>query len=443
MKVRATSRHIWAVSVPVIIAGLSEKIVEITDIVFLGRYGTTELAAVGLADAIYAVCLFITLGLADGLQIIIARRAGQGRLAEIGKVFNQGIYMLSATAVLSVVGIQLLSPYVTAALIRSSDITRAVDDFLQIFSYAMLFHGANLALSAFYVGISRTRVLIGATVVLSLINIVLDYILIFGHLGFPSLGIQGAAIASLAAEVGAFGVLLFYAIRQRFTQRYGLFRFGRWNGALARKLLEISYPVALDALVETTRWLIFFLIIEQMGELALACANIVYSCYALLLIPLEGFSETACSMVSNLVGQQESGKIGGLLRRAMSLSLVVVLPFLVLVLLLPEQVLSIFTSDTELIANGVNSLRVVVLAVAIVIPGEIFYSAVAGTGDTMATFVIELALTTCILAYAYVTAIRLGLPLEIVWLAEVVGWLICLTLSWGWLRAGRWRRLQV
>jgi Na+-driven multidrug efflux pump len=60
MRVHVSARHIWTVSLPVIFAGLSETVVEITDLILLGRYGTTELAAIGLADAVYAVCLFLT-----------------------------------------------------------------------------------------------------------------------------------------------------------------------------------------------------------------------------------------------------------------------------------------------------------------------------------------------------------------------------------------------
>jgi putative MATE family efflux protein len=442
MRVRVTSRHIWAVSLPVIFAGLSETIVEVTDIVFLGRYGTTELAAIGLADAIYSICLFLTLGLVDGIQIVIARRAGQGRTREIGSVFNQGLYLLILVAAVFVVLLKGIAPVLTASMIRSADVARAVEDFLQIFAFAMFFHGVNLALSAFYVGISRTRALIGGTLVLAIVNIFLDYALIFGHFGFPELGIRGAAIGSLSAEIAAFIYLVLHALVRRYDRRYGLFHLARWNQSLTRKLLSISSPVALDALVETLRWFAFFLIIEHLGEEALACANIVFSCYALLLIPVDGFSETTCSMVSNLVGQDRSGQIGRLLRRTISLGYAVVLPLLALVLLVPETVLSLFTSDPDLIATSQNSLRVIVVVVAIVVPADMFYNAVAGTGDTTATLGIEVSVTVCILGLAYWFAMRLGLPLESVWVAEAVGWVLCLLLSSAWLQSRRWERLR-
>jgi Na+-driven multidrug efflux pump len=72
-----------------------------------------------------------------------------------------------------------------------------------------------------------------------------------------------------------------------------------------------------------------------------------------------------------------------------------------------------------------------------------FVSAVAGTGDTMATLVIEVVLTTCILAWVYSAALVFALPLEYIWLSEVIGWIICATLAYGWLKMGYWKRLHI
>lgn len=443
MKVHVSSRRIWAISLPVIFAGVSESIVEITDILLLGRYGTTELAAIGLADAIYGVCLFLILGLVDGIQITIARRAGQGQEKEIGAVFTQGWYLLGIVAVGFILLLKILLPLIAYHVIRSGDIARAVDDYLQIFAFAMIFHGLNLAFSSFYVGISRTRALIGATIVLATVNISLDLLLIFGHLGFPELGIRGAAIGSLAAEVAAFLYLGIHSLARGHGRRFGLFRFTRWDGVLTGKLMKLSTPVALETLVETLRWFVFFLIIEFLGEVPLACANIVFGCYALLLIPVGGFSETTCSLVSNLVGQGLPERIGGLLRRTVMLGYLLAAPLLAVVLIWPEAVLRIFTSDTLLVAGSVDSLRVVALAVTIVVPADMFFNAVAGTGDTPASLVIEIILSVSILGLAYVFLLGLGWPLATVWLAEAAGWALCLVLSAIWLRGGRWERCRV
>ena len=127
MKFRPTYRNIWGISFPIIFAGIGETIVDITDTIFLAHYGVTELAAVGLADAIYGVALFLSLGLVDGIQITIGRRAGQEQTKEIGRVFNQGIYLLTLVSIALILVILFVVPAGTSAIFASEDVHDAVE----------------------------------------------------------------------------------------------------------------------------------------------------------------------------------------------------------------------------------------------------------------------------------------------------------------------------
>lgn len=443
IKFQPTYRNIWYISFPIIFAGISETIVDITDTIFLGRYGITELAAIGLADAIYGVALFLALGLVDGIQIIIGRRAGEENLVEIGRVFNQGLYLLALAAIVLILIIKFLVPPITANIFASADVHGAVNDYLQIASYALLFQSFNLAYSAFYVGISRTKVFIGATIILAVTNIVLDYGLIFGNLGLPELGIKGAAIASLSSEIAVFLFLTFDVMKQHFVKTYGVLHFSQWNSSLSKMLVSISMPVSLEALVGTLKWFLFFVIVEQSGEKTLAGATIIFSCYALFLVPIDAFSETVCSMVSNLLGQQRKKDLVLLIHKTILLCYMIVLPALIFTLGLPEQILSIFTPDDLIIEIANNSLLVILLATVIAIPAETYYSTVAGTGDTRAILAIQIIVTGCFLAFTYYTAFFLALPIEYIWMAEVTGMMVTLLLSWLWFRSGFWKRLKI
>jgi putative MATE family efflux protein len=438
-----TYRNIWSVSWPLIIAGISETVVEVTDAIFLARYGQTELAALGLAGAIYGLALFATFGLVDAVQIVIGRRVGQGDHAGVGRSFNQGLYLLALVSVVMIALIWLVLPLFTRAVLSSMEVHEAVNAYLRIAAFGLLFHAANLAYSAFYVGISRTRVLIGATLVLAVVNIVLDYALIFGNFGLPELGIAGAGIASLGAELAAFLFITVDVVRRRYVGTYGLLRLTRWDAAIAKHLVGIGTPVGLEALVETGRWFVFFLIIEQLGEQSLAVATIVFSVYALFLIPVDAFSESVCSMVSNLLGQRRLDQLRPLIRRAMVLSLAGVLPILLVTGAVPDWVLALFTPDEALIEAALASLLVIMLAALIAVPGEAFYATVAGTGDTWAVFGIQLVVTLVTLTLAAVAAFGLGLGLPWIWAAEVAGWAICLLVAWAWFRSGAWQRLSV
>jgi Na+-driven multidrug efflux pump len=174
-------RNIWRISYPLMLAGISETVIDITDTIFLARYGITELAAIGLADAWYMLFLFLSLGIIDGIQVITGRRAGQGREQEIGRVFNQGLYMLAIVSVLMTGLLYAAIDIGIGNLMASSDVMHAVESYLRIAIYSLFFQSVNLAFSAFYVSIGQTRILIGAALLLASSNIILDYLLIFGN----------------------------------------------------------------------------------------------------------------------------------------------------------------------------------------------------------------------------------------------------------------------
>ncbi|HEY9147596.1 MAG TPA: MATE family efflux transporter, partial [Gammaproteobacteria bacterium] len=416
---------------------------EVTDAIFLARYGLTELAAIGLAGAIFAFATFLVLGLVDAIQIIIGRRVGQGDLAGVGRAFNQGLYLLGLTSLLMIAVLLWILPQFTREVLASLEVHVAVHDYLRIAAFGLLFNAINLAYSAFYVGISRTRVLIGATIVLAVTNILLDYLLIFGNFGLPEMGIAGAGVASLGAEIAAFVFITADVLRRRYNHSHALLRFTRWDGVMTRQLVAIGTPVSLEALVETSRWFLFFLIVEQLGEQALAVATIVFSCYAVFLIPVDAFSESVCSMASNLIGQRRQQHLGLLIRRAMLLALAGVLPVLLVTATVPEWVLSLFTPDDELIQQAMASLLVVMLATLIAVPAEAFYATVVGTGDTWATLAIQLIVSLFTLAVASLAAFVFTLSLPWIWAAEVVGWAVCLLSAGAWFSGGAWRRLQI
>ena len=436
-------RNIWFLSFPLIIASISETVVGITDAIFLSHYGMTELAALGLGDAIYALSLFLIAGFVDGVQITIGRRAGEEQHLEIGKVLNQGLYILVGISLMMILLILWVVPLITVEVFQSIQIHRAVELYLDIAIYGLFFHAFNLALSAFYVGVSRTGVFIGATLVLALTNISLDYLLIFGNYGFSEMGIEGAAVASLAAEVAVSLFFLVDILRRGYIQRYGLFLFKAWDGVVTKTLTLLSMPVSLSVLIESLRWVLFFVIIEQLGEESLAIATIIFSCYALLLIPVDAFSETICSMVSNLLGQRDEAELMQLIKKTIVLVYTMVIPMLVIVFIFPEYVLAIFSPDEVMIESAVITLMVIIFAVLLAVPGDILASSVAGTGDTVIILAIEVIVSVSALAYAYYAAFIAGYSLEYIWFTELIGWTLYLLLSWLWLQSGRWKRLNI
>jgi putative MATE family efflux protein len=443
MKLAITSRALWGISLPVMAASLHETVIDVANTAFLARYGVTELGAVALGDCIYDLASCAAFGISDGIQIIVARRAGQGRSSDIGKVVNQGLWLVGLVSAVLCLGILHLSPLVTPLLVESRGVRAAVDDFLGIIAYAVFFHSANFALGGFYIGIARPRVLVGAAVILAVTNIALDYVLIFGHLGLPRLGIRGAAIASLVAEIAVFAFLVGVAVASRELRAHRIFRLAPWRPSLVRSLVRVSFPVALEALIEAAHWLAFFAIVQELGEEALGAANIVQECFALLAIPIEGFAEATCTTVSNVIGQGRAGQIGLVLRRATASTYALVLPLAALTVAWPEPMLALFTNDEALRAASTDGLRVLAIAMLAVTPGVLLSATIAGTGDTRVTLLLRLGLALVAVVFTWMVALFLELPLALIWLSEAVGWLVCMGPAHAWLGRGEWQKLRL
>jgi len=437
------SRLVWRVSLPIIFAQLSETVVHLINTIFLARVGVTELGAVAVADSILLLFMDLPLALSDGIQILTARRAGQRRAEAVGAVFNQGFALTLAGCLASTLALKLTSPLLGGWFVESGDVRVAVDDFLQIGAYGLVFTGASFAYSALLLSLGRTQILVPATMILAGTNIILNYLFIFGKLGFPALGMRGAAVGMLGAEIATFLFLTIYLWRLVDPARYGLFRLGPFDRRTMRLLGRLSAPVVGQRFLETLRWLVFFLILERVSDEALATANIVYACYVVFWIPTEGFAETCCSMVSRFVGRNQAHRIGGVLRDAIGGATLATLPFIVATLLVPQWILAVFAPDSALITESSTSLRLVASAMLIVIPGGMWFAAVTGTGDTAVALGIEFVLTLTMLGIAYVAAIQLAWPVEFVWVSVPISWLVCLTISYGWVKSGLWRRLEV
>lgn len=439
----AVARLVWAVSIPVLFAEVGDAGIHAVDTALLARVGTTELAAIALADIARELWVVPAVGLAEAAQIVIARRVGQREHAAVGVTFTRTLVLVLLVGIALAAALELAAGPLSERLVASPEVGDALERFLRVAAFGIPLQALDLTYSSLYVGVGRARVLIGATAVLALTNLVLSYVLVFGELGLPRLGIEGAALGYVGAELATLAFLTVHTLRRRDLRPYGPFRLQAAGAPPARALARLSAPITLQGLVETLRWFAFFLILERVSAQALAWSNLVYACFVLLVIPTDAFGETAYSLVSRVIGHGRGGEIAEVVRRTVWLAAMVTLPFAAATAAFPQTVLSLFTDDATAVDGAVGTVRVVALAILVVIPADMWLAAVFGTGDTDAAFVIEVLTTVVMLGCAYAAALVLDLQLPYIWLSLPVAWLIELPLSYGWVRAGRWQRHEV
>lgn len=168
-----------------------EQLINMTDAVFLGRVGEVELGASALACMYYLAIYMLGFGFGLGIQVLVARKNGEGQWDETGKVFWQGQYFLLALALGLCLLSELFSPFLLRRMIASEAVWQAAVSYVSGRNFGLFFAFPVLAFRSFFVGITKTKILIVNSVLMVLVNVVLNYVLIFGRFGFPAMGISG------------------------------------------------------------------------------------------------------------------------------------------------------------------------------------------------------------------------------------------------------------
>jgi putative MATE family efflux protein len=414
---------------------LGEMVVHVTDTVLLAHVGQAELGAVALGDIVLEFAVVPALGLVEALQIIVARRAGQHRMLEMRRAFVRGMVLIAAVSAAAAVSIALLATTLASRLAGTAGVAEQLAPFLRIGAVGIVFEMANLGLAALCVGLGRTRILLGVTAVLVVSNLVLDSTLIFGRLGFPALGIKGAALGSVFAEIAAFAVLAVHVRRELKIRALGE---GAVDEGVTRSLFDVAWPVSLEAALDTVRWLFFFLVVAHLGKEELAVASIVYACYAAFVIPAMGFAEAASSLVSQLVGRRETARIPGVVRQLQQRAGLLTMPLLVLGVLAPNLLLTVFGDEGGTLDGATTAVRLLALAMLVAVPGELWFAALTGTGDTTLALRAELA-ESAVMAAGTWLAVTMGAGVAGAWAAVGCAWVVGLGLAKTWVEKGRWQ----
>jgi putative MATE family efflux protein len=426
-----------------ILGSLSNSLLNVVDTAFVGRLGPVALGATAIGATYYLIFSLLCIGLASGAQIVTARRFGAKDYPSIGGVFVQNGYLMSLFGIGLMVLLELFTPAILRPIIASDSIYAQTIVFTSYRSWGILFVALYSVYSSFFIGISRTKVLSYATMIMTGVNILLDYGLVFGNWNMPQMGIGGAGLASAIAEFSAFVFIVIYTKFQVDTKQYPLYHFTRFKWDLILKNISLGYPIMFQYLMSLGSWFMFFIIIEKLGSDALAISNILRSLLLLFMMPVWGLSTTANTFTSNLLGQRKSSSIPILLRKLTTIALVLVLLFAPLVFFAPHLLAEIYTDDVHLIHESSKIIWVVYITMFTFIPGVILNNTLSGTGDTKSAFVIELFSTMIYLAYTYLVAIYFGLPIVFIWGAEFIYWFFIGFFSYHRLKSRKWKSIQV
>lgn len=443
MQTKYTYKEIWLIAYPILISLLMEQMIGMTDTAFLGRVGEVELGASAIAGIFYLVIFMAAFGFSIGTQILIARRNGERQYREIGNLFYQGIYFQVGLAAVMFLLSYCFSPIILKRIIASEHIYEAATGYLHWRVFGAFFSFCGVIFRAFFLGTTQTKTLTLNSIAMVTSNIVFNYLLIFGKCGLPALGIEGAAIGSSLAELVSLVFFILYTRRRIDCRKYGLDRIPRFKPAELKRMLNVSVWTMIQNVVSLSTWFLFFLYIEHLGERALAITNIVRSVSGLLFMVMMAFAATCGSLVSNLIGAGDTRYVPGTIRQHIRIAYLFVLPLALLVVLFPHAVLGIYTDMTELRTASIHSLWVMCASYLLLVPGNVYFQSVSGTGNTRAALLLEM--TTLVIYVTYITAIVLCLRLDVAlcWTSEMVYGGFILLFCHFYMKRGSWEGKKI
>ena len=443
LRLQTGYRQILGMALPISLAMLVPQINFITNNIFLGGLGENELASAGITGVYYLIFAVIGNGLNNGLQALIARRAGQNLPKEIGKLFYHGVWIALGIAAIGIALTYLLAPLVLKATIRNEQIAIQCIDFLLIRIWGLPLLYLYVMRNALLVGTNQTRLLVWGTLAEALTNIFLDYGLIYGHFGMPKLGFNGAAYASIIAEGTGLFVIYLVIHLKGLNKSFAIFERSSFDVSIGRLILVQSSPLIVQYAISVGSWEYFYILIEHHGPRALAISNTMRNIFGLFGIFSWAFASTTNTMVSNIIGQGRQDEVIPLINRIVRISFTISLLIFTLLTLWPELFLSFYGQGPEFINDAIPVVRVVSVALIMMSVSTVWLNAVTGTGNTVVNLTIEFITIVIYSVYVYVVLEYWNMPITWGWGSEWVYWISMFTMAFFYMRSGKWRNKKI
>ncbi len=418
----------------------------------VGRLGTSELAAIAMAGLYCHILHTFLWPLSTGTMAIAARRYGKQIYAEntnecfasshTGEVLGSG-FLCAAVLAFATLIISFSGRFFISHLTSSPSLAENALDYIQTVRWMFPFVGVSAVATGFLSAVNRTGPVMTVNIGANVLNIVFNYIFIFGKFGFPAMGIKGAALGTVLAEVSGAVYLLFVLVTDRGLRQYNLSGFLKPKKSLAMDIVRTASPIAVQNIVALSVFLVYESIIGSFGTMFLASIHIVFSVFRINKTIVGGFARAGAILAGNYLGAGRKESAERIVALCALSGIAVALAILTAVLLLPSFIAGLFTADEAVISASVTALRFFSFFFFIEVIGYTFEIIFSGIG--WGRFVLFSEFTTnmiFMLGMTWICVRLLGLSLVWAWTSYAFYQVAhAAILTSGWL-SGRWLNVK-
>jgi multidrug resistance protein, MATE family len=443
LQVTTSHQQILKIALPISLAIMVPQLNFITNNIFLGGLGQEALGIAGITGVYYLIFAVVGHGLNNGLQALISRRAGENRIDEIGRLFTQGIYISFGFAALGILFTWFVAPIILKFSLHDPERVAIAVRFLNIRILGLPFLYVYQMRNALLVGTNQTRYLILGTTTEAVVNVFFDYTLIYGKLGLPQMGFNGAAIASIISEVAGL-VVLFMVLRYKgISKQLNLFKSWKFERTNSKLIIVQSAPLIAQHAISIISWEFFYILIEHHGARDLAVSNTMRNMFGFFGCFTWAFAATANTMVSNVIGQNKQELVMPLIKKIMYWSVGFASLVCLILNLYPHAFLSVYGQGEDFIQSGIPVLRVVSCALVLMSISVVWMNAVTGSGNSSMNLATEFIAIIFYCIYVYTTMEKMQLPITWGWGSEWIYWTTILIPSFWYMQSGKWKKIKI
>jgi len=378
---RQTARPLIRIGAPIVFTQFSSTAMSFVDAWMVGALGPEQLAAILPAGLLYFIAISLVLGAHHTVNTFVSQCYGQSRSRDCGVYTWQAIWMSVGFSIL------LLPAYFTPPAFfewfgHSPAVAALERDYFTVSILGAVFLLCNLALANFFIGIQRPRIPMLAAFIALGLNVFLNWVLIYGKLGAPQLGLAGAAWGTLIANAFQTGFLFIWFTTKSIRIRFSTAK-ARWRRKEFCNLVRIGLPSGIQSLIELTAWgvvLVWF--IGHFGTVDLAATTIIVRYMHLSFLPLLGLGGALTALVGQALGAEDWNYARKLTRTAIALGGSYILIFCSCFILFREPLVMLFTSESAIIVLASNLILIIAILEIGFTAQLIYGSALRAAGDT-------------------------------------------------------------
>jgi len=376
---RDRRRQVWAIALPIMGGMMSQNVLNLVDIAMVGRLGDKALAATGIGGFTNYLAISFIIGLSAGVQALAARRLGEGRHEETAVPLNGGLILALLIGVPACIVMVLTTPYAFTLLSDDPAVRELGIPYLQARLLGMVAVGMNFSFRGYWSAIHMAGVYLRTLLVMHTINIFLHWVLIFGKLGAPALGVYGAGLSTTISLY--IGTLLYLFFAWRHARDKGFL-----HRLPSRKVLwqqfRLSLPASLQQLFFSAGVVGLLWIVSRVGTQEVAALNVLMTFHITAILPAFGIALAAMTMVGNALGRGDVDDAAAWGWNCAAMTFIYGLVLSVVLIPLAEPILGLFLTNAETRQLAYPPMLLWALMISFDTAGMVLMNALIGAGDT-------------------------------------------------------------